>query len=432
MSTQIYKRLFEIKILHEYYLSESADDNYFGLPEDQRDFVLNSKIANRSYDIWKDLIIKPTPSTKNILRGHHLRFIKTKSGFFVGVEVKPMINNAGVEEFFPIIKMTPDVELNFTMSIKNQYFNNYTNLKIDRSTPVICYFNNKNSSVNKVFPSLSEPVQAFQIGTTYEMGELANISGTVKEAVTKTTSSVSTDWQDVKGEGFVNQGDKNLLPHFFNYRFSTPISNAQIVLKKANGSVVKNLRLTDTRPRLNYAIDLRKDQDNKDLGEGEFTLEITGDGNSIDNFKLFLSEEKYIPNGFGTISISTQTSDQDFQIIKNSGALITQRTNGAIIVSHPVFEIRLKSRKTIWRYVSRSGKNLSPTALSVPYLNELAGVLYSKSIRPLLASPINFESENPIIDTIFLPNPANNSIQMDEDRFYSNIYVSKIKSLINE
>ena len=112
--------------------------------------------------------------------------------------------------------------------------------------------------------------------------------------------------------------------------------------------------------------------------------------------------------------------------------MITQRTNGATTVPHPVFEIRLKSRKTIWRYVSRSGKKLSPTALSLPYLDELAGVLYSKSIRPLLASPINFESENPIIDTIFLPNPASNSIQSDEAGFYSNIYVSKIKSLINE
>lgn len=433
MASIIYKRLFEIKILHEYYLSESATNNYFSLPENQRDTLLNNKIMNQSYNIWNDLLIKPTQATLDILKGNQLRFVSTKSGFMIGARVRSEINNAGVEEFSPVIKIDPETEMNFHIGLRNQYFNNYTNLKLNRSTPAIHFFTNKNPNGDKVFPSLSRPVQPFTFSTTYEMGELAVISGMVKQAVTQTNSSTAGNWEDTKGEGFVNEADRILLPHVFNYSFPRTTSTAQFVLKEGSGAIVKDILLKSDSAVRNYALDLRTDKDGKTIKDGEFTLDAIDDTGSSKDHNLLLSEEKYIAKGFGTINISTNPSDPEFRLLKASGALITERTNGNITTAHPVFEIRLKSRQTVWRYISRNGKSLSAIGKSPDHLDNLAGALHSKSPRPLLSTPIEFERTDPNNDnSIFLPNPENTSIHMDQARHYSNIYVSKIKNLIDE
>lgn len=432
MSSIIYKRLFEVKFLHEYYLSESVANNYFGLPQDQRESILKDKIANDGYDIWKDLMISPTEWTKQKFRGHHFRFIATKTGFFVAIKVRSVLNDTGVEEFFPMIKVPSGMKMDFNITIKNPYFKNYSNLNLSPSLPAIYYFDNKNPNADKVYPTLSTPVESYQPGKFYEMGELATISTNLRLAVTRTNSSASTNWQDVQGDGFVHEGERIAVPYRFSYKFPAAVSSVEVHLLDASGSTVKTLNLSSSQPKTGYSLDLRFDDNGKKVAEGLYTLEVIGDGSVVGQRSIFLSGESYPVNGLGIVRIFTESSDQDYQLFQSSGALVTQRTDGQITKLHPVFEIRLKSRQTIWRYRSTTGKNLSTTLLSDPYLEEDAGVLNSRLARPLLATPTFFENNDPSIDSIFLPNPPDHSFSSDGARLYSNIYVSKIKNLINE
>ena len=102
-------------------------------------------------------------------------------------------------------------------------------------------------------------------------------------------------------------------------------------------------------------------------------------------------------------------------------------------VPHPVFEVRLKSRITYWRYKSETGKTLATTPKTSPYLSAENGALRSISPLPMLSNPIEFRDANPATPRVFLPNPPDNSLRIENNGlFYSDIYLSKIKDLITE
>lgn len=73
-----YKRLFEIRIIHHYYLDEGSTD-FASLPEDvQTDRLLNG------YDVRRFFDLQPTPDTEKQLKGLSCTFKQTALGCLVG------------------------------------------------------------------------------------------------------------------------------------------------------------------------------------------------------------------------------------------------------------------------------------------------------------------------------------------------------------
>jgi hypothetical protein len=128
MTTTIYKRLFEVRIIHEYFLD---DGNLIPALESGR------------YKVENFLEIAPTPETRELFRNQRMRMVTTPPGFFIGLEVNQ--EETGDNKFYtPFIRLDDDTPITFYFRIKDELFFNYTNFPLDDHVPAICYFSNKN------------------------------------------------------------------------------------------------------------------------------------------------------------------------------------------------------------------------------------------------------------------------------------------------
>jgi hypothetical protein len=423
MSTILYKRLFEVRILHDYFLSKADLTSYYTLSENDKDEFLKSRISREQYNTGNYLEVVPSASTQTIFDNYRLRIATTPSGFIVGVKVKPQLNDIGEEKYLPTIALNGDLRLGFHLRIKDTGFNTYTNLKIRQPASARYYFSNTNADNVKDFPSLSLPTADFQSGKTYEPGELAFVGGNLQEALEETTSSDASAWRQVDGNGYANEQDRTLLPKLFPYTLSEETGVAEFTLKKQDSTVVKKVTFNTSGAIQTLYLDFRQ----SDIEDGHYLLEISTDS-FTETVPVDLSDELYRRTDAGAMVIKTDVTDTDFRVLNNDGTLITKINADDTSVPHPLFEIRFKRRGTYWRYRSDTGGNLKATADTQPFLNEVGSDLITKDLRPLTYYPTFFA--NPPQPEVYLPNPKRDSVKKEEKNFFSDMYVSPIKGFI--
>lgn len=420
MATIYYKKLFEVRILHEYYLMNHHHQEFFALNELQRNAILQQRLLNKQYDIWKDVTIAPAEESKRLFQGHHIRFIQQPTGFFIGIRVKPAGN-----QFIPYIPLDESIHFTFTIDIKNPYFRNITNDGLSNTIPGIYYFDNANAEGNKTFPALSTPVAAYQPDRQYAMGALAVIGGELMEALESTHTPDPSRWKKLNASGLVHEGEKILLPKQFLYRFDRKknVTTVEFILKTSDGADVKQISFTQPERLEQIPLNfLAADADATDIPNGFYTLEVTGDDNFQEQRKVYLNDVVYNSRYLGVIDIGQNNTD--FKLWEADGSLQSPA---------PIFEIRLKSRSTYWRYLSGEGKKFKVTTKTSPYLTAVQGALLCKAPLPFSFTPIEFHNNDPAIESVFLPNPSDITFRPEEDgRVYANIYLSPIKDLIAE
>lgn len=433
MNTILYKRLFEVRILHDYFLSKADVTSFYALNDNEKTEFLNLSIGRDEYDVRNYMEIIPSDSTRSAFDNFHLRTAMTPSGFIVGVKVKPQLNAAGEEEYLPATLTPADtLHLSFILRIKDPDFNTYTNLKIQRPAPSRYFFSNVNTDGLKVFPSFSMPVADFVAGTTYEPGEMAIVGGVLKEALLETTSDDPATWRVVGGDAFSNEQDRILLPKLYLYRLSEASDTVEFTLKKEDGTDVKKLTFNTAGDIQSLYLDFRQTSLStgdvpEDVDDGRYLLEISTDSSTITE-PVYLSDELYRRADAGALVIETGVNDPDFRVMNDDGTLITRKNADDTIVPHPVFEIKFKRRSTYWRYRSDTGRNLKATADSQAFLNEQGNDLITKDLRPLTHYPTFFV--NPPQPEIYLPNPTKKSIKKESNKYFSDTYVSPINGLI--
>lgn len=420
MESIIFKKLFELRILHEYYLSKNDDLEYFALPELEKSEILNNMLFYDRYDIWKDITIEPTQETLEVLKNQHIRFVPQKTGFLLGIKVKPSIGGT----FLPFINLEESLNLNFMIRVKNLNFKNYTNQRLQNNFPAIFYFSNDNSDNNKIFPSLSSPVALFKPGRTYEAGEIVQIGPDVKQAIIKTTSNAPADWKKLDSIAITHEGEKNALPLQFSYRFEagTNVLQADFILKKTDGTLVKTISVTKTTPLDKVLLNFAPESMEPEV-KGLHLLEVSGDNGFQDDRRIFFSDN-YHAADFGILEIKMNVTNPGFNLLN---------ADGTIIPATPIYEIRIKSRNTYWRYFSSKGTSLAVTPKTSPYLISDGGALRSKLPIPMMGALYEFRDSDPTVPRVFLPNPSGFSLKPETDgRIYSDIYVTEIKDLVTE
>jgi hypothetical protein len=415
--TIYYRKLAEVRILHEFYLISDRARDFFFLDDISREKGLNTLILNHRYDIWKDLVIEPSPDTLKIMNNRHIRFAATKTGFILGVRVKS-INN----KYFPFADQGND-PLIFKFRIINPAFRNYTSLRLASTISSQYFFSNADPLSSLIYPSLSLPVNDYVSGLYYEQGDLAKIGGVSMEALARTNSDQASDWTVSNSVGVAHEGDRSLLPPRFTYSFSRDIavSQADFVLKTLNGDIVKSIHASTSgrldRVFLNFS----------DALPGSrvfYVLEVTGDNGYYETRRIILSDDLYQTSGLGALEIMNTSGNSGFALFDPDGSLKP---------AFPVFEIRLKSRVTYWRYRSNKGLRFKTSAKTSPYLVADNGSLITIKPVVMAASPLEFRDTNPAISSVYLPNPADQSLKTDPGGIlYSDIYVSVIKDLILE
>lgn len=432
-----YKKLFEVRFLHDYYLIPSEGGTFYGLNIQEQEDELITQLTYNQYKIANDLKIEPTTACKKSLNNYKLRFLATSLGFVVVAKVSSTILNNGDEVYEPFIAIPDDLNLSFILGIKNASFRNFTALSFNPSFPFHYYFNNENENSDKHFPALSLPVLSFINNKRYEMGDLALFGTDQKQAIIQTTGNAS-DWQSIDGQGMVHQNDRHLLPKRFLYKFENEsVLFADFTLNTLNGDLIKTIN-TDTNNTQPFA-QIRLDFTHQDpveeddiVGEaipnGWYNLLIsTNNGTNIEQ-KILLNDDLYSGKSLGAIEIKNEVTDAQFKITNSDKTLITRVLANGNIVPHPIFEVRLRSRFTYWRYKQVTGLTASEMTQIAPFFDTENADLVTKNPTPLAIQRSQFTTNNSI--ALVFPSPSGADIQPEPNgKIYSNIYISKLNAL---
>jgi hypothetical protein len=441
MGTIIYKKLFEVRILHEFYLSQPDETSIFNLSPEDRIQKLEKMLQRGLYDIRKDLVLRPTPSCEKILKNHRMKFLQTATGFLIGAEVFVLQNGAGPERYVLQVPLSGKAQTwTIGLGIKNPQFMNFTNIPAPFLVPARYLFSNDNSDSRRTFPSMSNEVPEFEAGRSYEMGTLIKIGAKLFQAQQK-TNDPATGWIEIAQDNhWAAENDRILLPDRFMYTTSGPgIGSAEFILRSTSGDEIARIDSQDDtiRKQLDESgnlagveIDLTLAGTTGDgpgpVEPGNYQLEISESGGSGRQLPIHISNELYNGNLFGGVLINgSGGSDPAFRIIDEDGTLV-RLPDG----SHPVFEIRLKNRITYWRYRSTAGKKLEAKNKATGFLTAVdsGSQLVSKNSRSMQKVPLQFVDGG---DKIFLPNPSSSRIIPEQDgRIYSDIFISEIRGLI--
>jgi len=119
---KLYRTLFSIEILHHYFLDEGEE--VYGDDLDESKMEKNLSL----YSLSDFMEIRPSAKTVQVLRNMRSRFIQTKVGFQVAT--------AEGDDDKPFIPFSSELSLDFIARIKDPFFENYTNITIDRSRPI--------------------------------------------------------------------------------------------------------------------------------------------------------------------------------------------------------------------------------------------------------------------------------------------------------
>jgi hypothetical protein len=295
-----YKRLFEVRVLHHYWLDDGIDTF---------DSLANADQIKRllTYNASQFLSIEPTPATDHLLKGLNFKFKETTLGFLVGVPAN--------------VSIPSDMFLEFTLSIKRAEFFNYTALTLVKQKTTTLYYEaekrnrrfrenaflfSNETGTSKVVNSaktlfLSRPIPAFSGATDYDVESfVAPLSQATWDIPHGGTAS-SPGWQDLTSPAqprpiYVNQDDVPAL----------------VAPPGLLGVPAKGVELQD--------------------GTDE--------------------------NVFAWIRIKTLAIDSEFGLVKWQRA---GDPSSGMVLAQPVFEIRFKNRSTLWNYYDkRTGKTGAP------------------------------------------------------------------------
>src|SRR6266404_483790 len=171
----IYKILYELKLLHEYYLIDKNGNSIFDKPTQQGkiNFLTDFFKLNRS-TIASDLDIALPEFSKRILSDYQLRLIPSYSGFRIAVKVEPKKLSDNSTVFKPLVPFPDDLPLTIGLYKKNHSLDLFTNNRFNGTHNGVYFFTNRESSNPKLFPVLSEPIPTYSPGSNYEQGELTS------------------------------------------------------------------------------------------------------------------------------------------------------------------------------------------------------------------------------------------------------------------
>lgn len=241
-----YRRLFEVRFLHDYYLYGAEPGNggsvksFFAMSAENQAVRLGNLVRSGRYDMRKNLDLLFGADDEQLFKGLRMKLVRTATGFFVGMQVKRIVSNGGEVRFYPAILPPVDTYMTVGLSIVNPFFGAISNLRLDQDVDNIYCFTNEGTHDDL---SLATPIAQLVPGQRYRMGDLALVAGSVKQATADNNGSAGF-WSAVAGKGVVNQGDRSLSPQedwYRNWRATVrirskhPASVIRIALMSRNG-----------------------------------------------------------------------------------------------------------------------------------------------------------------------------------------------------
>ncbi|HLT06670.1 MAG TPA: hypothetical protein VK014_04035 [Cyclobacteriaceae bacterium] len=207
MVTIEYKILFEVRLLHDYYLADPTGKSFFSLDENAKTTLLEEKLKKGRYDVHTDFELLLSKTDQLFFKNHKLKLVKTMLGFFVGIKVDAHQSAGGKLAYLPVVPPTENARMMIGLGLKNQLFSNISNLPILLDPGELFYFTNIGEKKDNI---LSRPIAKMEDGQEYNMGDLSKRGNFIYSALKKNNGQPEF-WQRISGNGYVHQADRSLL-----------------------------------------------------------------------------------------------------------------------------------------------------------------------------------------------------------------------------
>ncbi len=451
MAEIIFRRLFEIRILHGFYLDHwflNASGNpalfheFIDEPQSSR-LAKQASVLEYKYDLRKIIAIEPTKETEQWLSRNKIILRHTPLGIFAGIQVR----REGVGDaarFFPVGGLEQG-NCRFVLTMRDPQWLNAANHALMPTIPGYYYFTNLRATEDrKNYPSLSAQPPEFESGRTWEMGDLIRDGNQIRAAQRTTESAADFE---VVGDAlagtwhsYAHAGERVALPKIFKYRFDSSISaisSAEFILSDLNNNEIKRIAIASPQSSI-VSLDFRYLQISpsttenerirpRPIPDGAYVLDARINGVSFEQRRIVLSDDLRgsEKNIWGIVDISTADTTPAFRLFNADGSL-----NAGLITPAPalrwrgpVFEIRLMGRLTYWRYIIEN--QLSPLPADPDFTYNWPDRQFS-TVRARRLSQIRLPlSINLPAGPRSLPSPPSVSIRYDETQkqYFSEIFL---------
>jgi len=437
----LYKILFEVKILHEYYLTNPDNTSVFqDATQTERLAWLASRYEADQPAISPDVTFALPSSMIKPFKNQGLVLVNSYSGFFVGVQVTESAPSGATQTWAPAITLANDFNILVLIQQQEGQFGQLTNGRMQRPVPSLYYFSNEAVGSPKTAPALSTAISTQSTAYAYEQGELSAVGSDI---YTCYYTGTTPTFPPVPGNGFVNENDRMIVGTQMAYTFNPTdnVTEAQFTLKDNTGATVRTVSATGTALLDTVALNFN---DNIPASAPPlvtlptarasdpllYSLEVTGNGGYTKTINLiFYDRPAELLSTWGIVQIQVAVSNSGFNLLDANGNLITPvlPAPDATTSPYPVFEIRCKSRYTFWRYYSNDPtQSLNAPPATDSFLQADGQAVMTKAPVPDTYLPFFFSTnpEAPTPSFTFLPNPDPGiPLELTGNQLFSNIWV---------
>ncbi len=152
----VYKTLFNMNLLHAYFLDRGVKKFHAIDPADELS-TEEKQDAEKNYEIKEFLQVRPNKKTKEIAKNYKLLIRNHNKGIRVLASTLKVATKDGIEtleRYSPIMELSDDLVLTFYIKATDNFFGNYTDC-IDKREHQLYYLSNISSSANNVFDATS-------------------------------------------------------------------------------------------------------------------------------------------------------------------------------------------------------------------------------------------------------------------------------------
>ena len=425
----VYKILFEVKLMHEFFVTSENGDVVFALNSqgDRMNFLLEQFMEDRPV-INKDIEFAFSKDLQKSYDNYNLKIIPSYSGFKVAIRVNKSILPDGTLVYKPFVPMPDNFNIDIEIIKKSGLMDTVTHSDVNEPVPSIYIFSNENVADAKTFPFLTNAISEFDAAESYQQGDVISFGA---NDTRQYYNDAGDKWQSIAGTAFANKNDRLLVPVKFYYSFInlTDITDATFVLKDKNGNSIKTISVNHSNFIQKALLDF-SDVEEKVLmpevfeyADIIFSLEVTGSNGYSKSHPIVFSNSFYKRENWGVINIKKKVTNSAFGLLKPDGFLITRKDNAGNWTAAPIFEISIKSKFLYWRFSNNKGAELKVASQLSDYLFKEDKVLFSKRPRSLSGSYFSLNKEGST-DTIYVPNPLNYDLKKDnKERLYCDIRV---------
>ena len=420
----IYKTLFEIKLMHEYFLTKEDGTNLFSEPDPQKRLdLLEQLFAIDRPGMDSDIGFDFPQELKSQTKDFGLKIVPSYGGCKVLIRVNKIVQADQSVVFEPFYPIPDPAEMVILFIKKNNFPNIYSNERIARSIPALYLFSNENIPDARSFPFLVNSISSFDAGFFYEQGELAiDSSSKLQEYYYDDAGALQPNAISGSVQSFANENDRMLVPLKFYYSPTgkNPVTQLDITLNDHSGNPVKTFSFNQAESIQKVLLDFtdKADQlilaDSLSLPDGLCSLQVFGNNGYSENRNLVFSSVGYSISNWGAAHFKTKVTNPLFNLIANDGWIIKRQDGLGNWTEAPVFEIPVKSRYGNFRYTNNNGKELTLNPVLNNFLHK-----EDKSLISLLPVPLcKFYFLVPPTGggaSKYLPNPK--SFEMKKDNF---------------